>query len=203
MGELDTEDLQNTCLPADSTLSWYFMLPPVARQPDCWRALKIKIQRGLLAGRNLRVNLGSSVSPPPTPRLHGLPASVVCLLQERLAPTACCVELVPSSFPPLDPAPRSAASFLPTNLPWGTQFGRRPQCPPYTPFTPFTQSAPSVLSPARPGEAAVLHRFHPLPPAPLSAPDGPANTACRLGSQLWPPGETLPDFPEGKSGVGF
>ena len=56
---------------------------------------------------------------------------------------------------------------------------------------------PSALSPASPGEATVLHHFPPLQPAPLGAPDGQANTACRLGSQLWPPRETL-NFPRAK-----
>ena len=178
------------------------MLPPVARQPDCWRALKIKIQRA-----PCRMQLKSEPGGPlyhPTPHPPAPRIASLCCLPAPIAPRPHCLRrgvsaLVSST---LDPAPGlQPPSFQPTSL-GALGSGRRPQCPPYTPFTPFTQSSPSVLSPASPGEAAVLHHFPPLQPAPLSAPDGPANTACRLGSQLWPPRETT-ELPEGKSGVGF
>lgn len=120
-------DLQDTWLPADSTLSWLAMLPPVARQPDCWRALKIKIQRA-----PCRMQLKSEPGGPlyhPTPHPPAPRTASLCCPPAPIAPRPHCLRrgvsaLVPST---LDPAPRSAASFLPANLPWGTRF--RSQAP--------------------------------------------------------------------------
>lgn len=95
------------------------MLPPVARQPDCWRALKIKIQRAL--GRTeLKSEPGGPLYHPPHTHTHTPPApriASLCCQPAPRAPRPRClrVELVPCPFHPR-PSPQ-VCSLLPSNQP--------------------------------------------------------------------------------------